>query len=91
MEKRPSARWAAFDHIADIDFFSLEVNAGQQLFQELASCADKGAPLAIFVEAGGLADEHESSVLGAFAGHGMSASLGQDTILANGDFFAEFG
>ncbi len=45
----------------------------EQRLEELAGGADEGPPLLVLVVAGGLADEHDLGVDGAFAGHGVGA------------------
>lgn len=69
----------AFYYVGYVDFFSCQIDGSEQLFQELAGGADEGSALLVFVEAGTLADEHDSRAFGAFSGHDVSAALAKTT------------
>ena len=64
-----------FTTFADIDVLAAEADAFQEAVEELAGGADEGEALAVLVEAGGLADEHQVGVGVALAEHDLGAAL----------------
>src|SRR5215211_5325612 len=63
--------------VADVDVLPVQADALQQAVEELARGADEGDALAVLVEPGGLADEHQLGVGVALAEHHLGAALVQ--------------
>src|SRR4029450_3593890 len=63
--------------VCDVDVLAAQADALEQAVEELAGGADEGEALAVLVEAGGLADEHQVGVRVALAEDDLGAALVQ--------------
>ncbi len=70
----PVVRRAALDHVGDIDLAAGEPSRLQQLIQQLARRADERFALAVLVEPGRLADEHDRGLGISRAEHHLGAA-----------------
>src|SRR4029453_6936856 len=76
---------AALPHRPDVGVLAAQADALQQAVEELAGGADEGLALAVLVEAGGLADEHQGGGGVTLAEHHLGAALVQAAAGAAGD------
>src|SRR5579875_1969133 len=65
----------AFDHVGDKDIRPFQVNAAEQLIEELTGRTDEGTPLLIFMEARPLTDKQDTRVWIPFTGNSFCASF----------------
>jgi hypothetical protein len=85
------ARRAALEDIADEHIRTRQAHSGDDLVEQLSGPADERAALAVFVFAGGFADERDPGTGVALARHGMGPGLGQFALLALGDLCGDAG
>jgi hypothetical protein len=75
--RKPVSRRAAFEDVANVDFFTLEARRGNDLIEQLAGFADEGLALLVFVGARRFADEQNAGLGIADAEDRLRACRGQ--------------
>ena len=86
----PVSGRAAFDHVADVDFFPLQSQGPDHVVQEFAGASDKRSSLPVLIQSRPFPDKHQSGLRGTLSKNKAAAAAMEPAAAAVPQFLPDF-